>query len=118
MFINAEDINAYSPSLSHRFVWKGVGGNLIPKMRTTGIFGGEHRVFQLVITRIYTLGRYDINKNCMEIGSIVFQYINHIPKGSSICRKDNLVRYLRVMKKIYGPIYDFRLVIMNTELHL
>lgn len=35
------------------------------------------------------------------------QYINHIPKGSSICRKDNLVRYLRCMRKVYGSIYDF-----------
>ncbi|XP_017773806.1 PREDICTED: probable tubulin polyglutamylase TTLL2, partial [Nicrophorus vespilloides] len=35
------------------------------------------------------------------------QFINHIPKGSSICRKDNLVRNLRCMKKIYGTIYDF-----------
>ncbi|XP_057667585.1 probable tubulin polyglutamylase TTLL2 isoform X1 [Diorhabda carinulata] len=36
-----------------------------------------------------------------------WQYINHIPKGSSICRKDNLVRYLRCMRKVYGSIYDF-----------
>ncbi|RZC34710.1 tubulin polyglutamylase TTLL2, partial [Asbolus verrucosus] len=34
-------------------------------------------------------------------------YINHIPKGSAICRKDNLVRYLRCMRKVYGSIYDF-----------
>ncbi|XP_060518781.1 probable tubulin polyglutamylase TTLL2 [Cylas formicarius] len=36
-----------------------------------------------------------------------FQYLNHIPKGSMICRKDNLIRYLRCMKKVYGTIYDF-----------
>ncbi|KAJ8981724.1 hypothetical protein NQ317_003789 [Molorchus minor] len=36
-----------------------------------------------------------------------WQYINHVPKGSAICRKDNLVRYLRCMKKVYGSIYDF-----------
>ncbi|XP_019867531.1 probable tubulin polyglutamylase TTLL2 [Aethina tumida] len=36
-----------------------------------------------------------------------WQYINHIPKGSLICRKDNLVRYLRCMRKVYGSIYDF-----------
>ncbi|CAG9854207.1 unnamed protein product [Phyllotreta striolata] len=36
-----------------------------------------------------------------------WQFLNHIPKGSSICRKDNLVRYLRCMKKVYGSIYDF-----------
>ncbi|KAK9719835.1 Tubulin-tyrosine ligase family [Popillia japonica] len=36
-----------------------------------------------------------------------WQYINHVPQGSLICRKDNLVRYLRCMKKVYGPIYDF-----------
>ncbi|KAJ3633636.1 hypothetical protein MTP99_010573 [Tenebrio molitor] len=36
-----------------------------------------------------------------------WQYINHIPKGSAICRKDNLVRYLRCMRKVYGSIYDF-----------
>ncbi|GLV38952.1 Tubulin tyrosine ligase-like 5 [Carabus blaptoides fortunei] len=36
-----------------------------------------------------------------------WQFINHIPKGSAICRKDNLARYLRCMKKVYGSIYDF-----------
>ncbi|XP_050501600.1 probable tubulin polyglutamylase TTLL2 isoform X2 [Diabrotica virgifera virgifera] len=36
-----------------------------------------------------------------------WQYLNHIPKGSTICRKDNLVRYLRCMRKVYGSIYDF-----------
>ncbi|KAK9888803.1 hypothetical protein WA026_001026 [Henosepilachna vigintioctopunctata] len=36
-----------------------------------------------------------------------WQFTNHIPKGSAICRKDNLARYLRCMKSIYGPIYDF-----------
>ncbi|GJQ67511.1 hypothetical protein Trydic_g8328 [Trypoxylus dichotomus] len=36
-----------------------------------------------------------------------WQYINHVPQGSLICRKDNLVRYLRCMRKIYGSIYDF-----------
>nr|CAI5847521.1 unnamed protein product [Callosobruchus analis] len=36
-----------------------------------------------------------------------WQYINHIPRGSTICRKDNLVRYLRCMRKVYGSIYDF-----------
>ncbi|KAB0798368.1 hypothetical protein PPYR_09361 [Photinus pyralis] len=36
-----------------------------------------------------------------------WQYINHIPKGSAICRKDNLARYLRCMRKVYGSIYDF-----------
>ncbi|CAH0556489.1 unnamed protein product [Brassicogethes aeneus] len=36
-----------------------------------------------------------------------WQFINHIPKGSIICRKDNLVRFLRCMRKVYGSIYDF-----------
>ncbi|CAG9771181.1 unnamed protein product [Ceutorhynchus assimilis] len=36
-----------------------------------------------------------------------WQYLNHIPKGSTICRKDNLIRYLRCMKKVYGSVYDF-----------
>ncbi|XP_074031183.1 probable tubulin polyglutamylase TTLL2 isoform X2 [Leptinotarsa decemlineata] len=36
-----------------------------------------------------------------------WQYLNHIPKGAAICRKDNLVRYLRCMRKVYGSIYDF-----------
>ncbi|XP_049840458.1 probable tubulin polyglutamylase TTLL2 [Schistocerca gregaria] len=36
-----------------------------------------------------------------------WQFTNHIPKGSMICRKDNLARYLRCMRKVYGPIYDF-----------
>lgn len=42
--------------------------------------------------------------------AVALQFINHIPKGSSICRKDNLVRYLRCMRKVYGTVYDFRLV--------
>ncbi|CAK9832164.1 Probable tubulin polyglutamylase TTLL2 [Anthophora retusa] len=36
-----------------------------------------------------------------------WQFINRIPKGSSICRKDNLIRHLRCMKKMHGSIYDF-----------
>ncbi|KAH1013397.1 hypothetical protein HUJ04_002390 [Dendroctonus ponderosae] len=36
-----------------------------------------------------------------------FQFLNHIPKGSTICRKDNLIRYLRCMRKVYGSVYDF-----------
>ncbi|XP_050309919.1 probable tubulin polyglutamylase TTLL2 [Anthonomus grandis grandis] len=36
-----------------------------------------------------------------------WQFLNHIPKGSAICRKDNLIRYLRCMRKIYGSVYDF-----------
>ncbi|XP_077288400.1 putative tubulin polyglutamylase TTLL2 [Arctopsyche grandis] len=36
-----------------------------------------------------------------------WQFINHIPKGSSICKKDNLARHLKCMKKVYGSIYDF-----------
>ncbi|XP_024939169.1 probable tubulin polyglutamylase TTLL2 isoform X2 [Cephus cinctus] len=36
-----------------------------------------------------------------------WQFTNHIPKGNSICRKDNLVRHLKCMKKVYGSIYDF-----------
>lgn len=39
--------------------------------------------------------------------STILQFINHIPKGSTICRKDNLARYLKCMKKVYGEIYDF-----------
>ncbi|XP_041976000.1 probable tubulin polyglutamylase TTLL2 isoform X1 [Aricia agestis] len=35
------------------------------------------------------------------------QFMNHIPKGGSICRKDNLSRLLRCMRRIYGSIYDF-----------
>ncbi|XP_001600453.1 probable tubulin polyglutamylase TTLL2 isoform X1 [Nasonia vitripennis] len=36
-----------------------------------------------------------------------WQFINRIPKGNSICRKDNLVRHLKCMKKVYGNVYDF-----------
>ncbi|XP_066156601.1 probable tubulin polyglutamylase TTLL2 [Euwallacea fornicatus] len=36
-----------------------------------------------------------------------WQYLNHIPKGSTICRKDNLIRYMRSMKRVYGSVYDF-----------
>ncbi|XP_049866091.1 probable tubulin polyglutamylase TTLL2 isoform X2 [Pectinophora gossypiella] len=36
-----------------------------------------------------------------------WQFMNHIPKGGSICRKDNLSRLLRCMRRIYGSIYDF-----------
>ncbi|XP_015121898.1 probable tubulin polyglutamylase TTLL2 [Diachasma alloeum] len=35
-----------------------------------------------------------------------WQFINRIPKGSSICRKDNLVRHLKCMRQVYGSIYD------------
>ncbi|KAL1491448.1 hypothetical protein ABEB36_012046 [Hypothenemus hampei] len=42
-----------------------------------------------------------------------WQYLNHIPKGASICRKDNLIRYLRCMKKVYGHVYDFRYITGN-----
>ncbi|CAB3243899.1 unnamed protein product [Arctia plantaginis] len=37
-----------------------------------------------------------------------WQFMNHIPKGGSMCRKDNLSRLLRCMKRVYGAIYDFR----------
>ncbi|KAE8738962.1 hypothetical protein FOCC_FOCC015540 [Frankliniella occidentalis] len=37
-----------------------------------------------------------------------WQFTNHIPKGSSICRKDKLARALACMRKVYGPIYDIR----------
>ncbi|CAH2107544.1 unnamed protein product [Euphydryas editha] len=36
-----------------------------------------------------------------------WQFINHIPKGGSICRKDSLSRLLRCMRRVYGSIYDF-----------
>ncbi|XP_076662474.1 putative tubulin polyglutamylase TTLL2 [Halictus rubicundus] len=36
-----------------------------------------------------------------------WQFVNRIPKGSSICRKDNLIRHLRCMKKMHGSVYDF-----------
>ncbi|XP_053602839.1 probable tubulin polyglutamylase TTLL2 isoform X2 [Plodia interpunctella] len=35
------------------------------------------------------------------------QFMNHIPKGGSICRKDGLSRLLRCMRRVYGSIYDF-----------
>ncbi|KAK6621095.1 hypothetical protein RUM43_011401 [Polyplax serrata] len=35
-----------------------------------------------------------------------WQFTNHIPKGASICRKDNLARNLKCMRKVYGGIYD------------
>ncbi|XP_034231748.1 probable tubulin polyglutamylase TTLL2 [Thrips palmi] len=35
-----------------------------------------------------------------------WQFTNHIPKGSSICRKDKLARSLAYMRRVYGPIYD------------
>ncbi|EZA59113.1 probable tubulin polyglutamylase TTLL2 isoform X2 [Ooceraea biroi] len=36
-----------------------------------------------------------------------WQFINRIPKGNSICRKNKLIRHLNFMKKIHGSIYDF-----------
>ncbi|XP_026471545.1 probable tubulin polyglutamylase TTLL2 [Ctenocephalides felis] len=36
-----------------------------------------------------------------------WQFTNHIPRGSQFCRKDNLARFLKCMKKVYGAIYDF-----------
>ncbi|XP_039294347.1 probable tubulin polyglutamylase TTLL2 isoform X2 [Nilaparvata lugens] len=43
-------------------------------------------------------------------------FTNHIPKGSSICRKDNLSRYLKCMKKVFGSIYDFSPEAFNLPL--
>ncbi|VVD02238.1 unnamed protein product, partial [Leptidea sinapis] len=37
----------------------------------------------------------------------MLQFMNHIPKGGSICRKDSLSRLLRCMRRIHGSIYDF-----------
>ncbi|KAJ3256197.1 putative tubulin polyglutamylase ttll2 [Boothiomyces macroporosus] len=36
-----------------------------------------------------------------------FQRMNHFPKTSIITKKDTLVRLLRTMKFLYGPVYDF-----------
>lgn len=36
-----------------------------------------------------------------------YQRINHFPKTSLICTKDNLARGLRKMKGIYGSVYHF-----------
>ncbi|CAH0407653.1 unnamed protein product [Chilo suppressalis] len=36
-----------------------------------------------------------------------WQFMNHIPKGGSICRKDSLSRLLRCMRRVYGSIYEF-----------
>ncbi|XP_011872996.1 PREDICTED: probable tubulin polyglutamylase TTLL2 isoform X1 [Vollenhovia emeryi] len=36
-----------------------------------------------------------------------WQFVNRIPKGNSICRKDKLIRHLKRMKKVHGSIYDF-----------
>ncbi|XP_065208221.1 probable tubulin polyglutamylase TTLL2 [Planococcus citri] len=35
------------------------------------------------------------------------QFTNHIPYASFICRKDNLIRCLKCMKKIYGSSFNF-----------
>ncbi|ENN76233.1 hypothetical protein YQE_07199, partial [Dendroctonus ponderosae] len=37
-----------------------------------------------------------------------FQFLNHIPKGSTICRKDNLIRYLRYALCLYTepPLFN------------
>ncbi|KAK0179246.1 hypothetical protein PV327_008053 [Microctonus hyperodae] len=35
-----------------------------------------------------------------------WQFINRIPKGNSICKKNNLVRHLKCMRQVYGSIYD------------
>ncbi|KAL1139054.1 hypothetical protein AAG570_009115, partial [Ranatra chinensis] len=36
-----------------------------------------------------------------------WQFTNHIPKGSCICKKDWLCRNLKCMKNTFGYIYDF-----------
>jgi tubulin polyglutamylase TTLL2 len=33
--------------------------------------------------------------------------VNHIPKSSAICKKDNLVRHVRKARGVFGPIYNF-----------
>uniref|UniRef100_A0A2S2QNK7 Putative tubulin polyglutamylase TTLL2 n=1 Tax=Sipha flava TaxID=143950 RepID=A0A2S2QNK7_9HEMI len=38
----------------------------------------------------------------------IWQFSNHIPSGSTLCRKDNLWRYLKRMKNIFGSsLFDF-----------
>ncbi|KAK1127045.1 hypothetical protein K0M31_004655 [Melipona bicolor] len=74
----------------YRFVRNGAGGNIPAKImysKIDGIYGGGPAVSPYPITSYYSRGR--------------------IPKGSSICRKDNLIRHLRCMKKMHGSIYDF-----------
>ncbi|GLG93015.1 Tubulin glycylase 3A, partial [Gryllus bimaculatus] len=46
----------------------------------------------------------------------MWQFTNHIPKASSICRKDTLARYLRCMRKVYGSVYDFSPSVYNLPL--
>ncbi|KAL0266855.1 UNVERIFIED_CONTAM: hypothetical protein PYX00_009291 [Menopon gallinae] len=45
-----------------------------------------------------------------------WQFTNHIPKGASICRKDNLARNLKCMRKVYGSVYDISPVGYNLPL--
>ncbi|XP_037081148.1 LOW QUALITY PROTEIN: uncharacterized protein LOC119101827 [Pollicipes pollicipes] len=36
-----------------------------------------------------------------------WQFVNHIPRANSICRKDCLARHLQRMNKVYGNIYNY-----------
>lgn len=45
-----------------------------------------------------------------------WQFTNHIPKASSICRKDTLARFLRCMRNVYGAVYDFSPPVYNLPL--
>nr|XP_018900507.1 PREDICTED: probable tubulin polyglutamylase TTLL2 [Bemisia tabaci] len=45
-----------------------------------------------------------------------WQFTNHIPKGSAICRKDNLTRCLKCMKKVFGTIFAFSPAAYNLPL--
>ncbi|XP_043270520.1 probable tubulin polyglutamylase TTLL2 isoform X2 [Venturia canescens] len=83
---------------------------------------GPHLLIQVCTERgwrEYTGENNAFNKDCWNLwwrsggfpsshykSLLPWQFINRIPKGSSICRKDNLVRHLKCMKKVYGSIYD------------
>ncbi|XP_011503006.1 PREDICTED: probable tubulin polyglutamylase TTLL2 [Ceratosolen solmsi marchali] len=83
---------------------------------------GPHLLVQVCIERGWReySGHNSLFKDCWNLwwksgglsqahykSLLPWQFINRIPKGNSICRKDNLVRHLKCMKKVYGYIYNF-----------
>lgn len=81
-------------------------------IQTTISLAGKNYVESLLFLSSFIFHTYflliSIRNIFVRYSIVFFQFVNRIPKGNSICRKDNLVRHLKCMKKGHGSIYDFR----------
>lgn len=91
---------------------------LVPE--ENGTYGGAQKdfLFSTVIGQIknkyisYQQFGFDVVETIpdpivINVVHICLQFTNHIPYASFICRKDNLIRCLKCMRKIYGSTFDF-----------